>query len=193
MAKKYNPTFKIDLLKVLDNAFTSDELKDKLRPFISKTEFKQIYGQRVVDRIVERTQDSKGAQVKKIEEASGEWDSGTPSRTVGLGSYSTSYRNSLIFKIYKEGEKKVNLTLTGEMLASLNPVNGRYTITVELEGENNKAKAQGHITGKYGKTGKSDPRPFLFLPTKEVSQIFVDSLKDFRDGAIMDVLAESLV
>lgn len=170
MAKKWNPTFKIDLLKVLDDSYSSDNLKDKLREFIGTTEFKQLYGQRVVDRIVDRTRDESIDRFGK-----------------SLGSYSKTYKESLVFSIYGKSNP-VDLTLTGEMLESLRPINGRYSITVQLDGDENRGKAQGHITGILGKKGRAKPRDFLGLPKKELTDIFKESLKDYRDDALMEIL-----
>lgn len=170
MAKTWNPTFKINLLDVLDSSYDSAEIKDKARSFIGTTEFKQLYGQRVVDRIVERTREENIDRFGK-----------------SLGTYSKSYKDSLIFSIYGKSNP-VDLTLTGEMLESLNAVSGRFNITIQLEGDNNKGKAQGHITGVLGKYGRSKKRDFLGLPQKELTSIFKDSLKDYRDGALMEIL-----
>lgn len=173
MAKKWNPTFKIDLLKVLDDSYSSDELKDKLRAFIGTSEFKQLYGQRVVDRIVDRTRDENVDRFGR-----------------SLGSYSKTYKESLVFSIYGKSDP-VDLTLTGEMLESLRQISsggGKYSITVQLEGDNNRGKAQGHISGILGKKGRAKPRDFLGLPKKELTSIFKESLQDYRDDALMEIL-----
>lgn len=165
----YNPTFKIRLLDVLEDAYPDEELRESLRPFISDVEFKQIYGQRVVDRIVERTRDE---NVDKNNRP--------------LGSYSKTYKESLIFSIYKAGQTSVDLTLTGEMLESLTHKPSRYEITVFLDGQNNRDKAQGHITGRYGTKGRSKPRDFLGVPKDELRELFRDSMKEFRGSSVLE-------
>lgn len=170
MGKNWNPTFKINLLDVLDASYSSDALKDELRSFVGTTEFKQLYGQRVVDRIVDRTRDENIDRFGK-----------------SLGSYSKAYKESLVFSIYGKGNP-VDLTLTGEMLESLNAVSSRFNITIQLEGDNNKGKAQGHITGILGKNGRAKKRDFLGLPKQELTSIFKESLVDYRDGALMEIL-----
>jgi hypothetical protein len=164
MASKWNPLFKIDLRDLIDKAYPQDTA-DKLRPLISKSDFKQLFGIRVVDEIVYRTRE---LNINK--------------KGKSLGTYSTAYKNSLIFDIYKGGDKQVNLTLTGEMLDTLNHRNGKYEIIVHLTGELNKAKAQGHITGRYGKKGRanSGDRDFLGLPDKEQVRIFKETVKDYQ-------------
>jgi hypothetical protein len=103
-----------------------------------------------------------------------------------LGKYSTEYKNSLIFKIYNKSDP-VDLTLTGEMLESISAEYTRALIFIDVD-ESNKGKAEGHITGRLGKTGRAKPRDFLGLPNKEVKSIFKESLKDYREGAVLELL-----
>ena len=167
----WNPTFKINLLDVLDSSYDSEALKDKLRDFVATTEFKQLYGQRVVDKIVDRTREQ-----------------GIDKNGKSLGTYSKAYRDSLIFEIYHGSEKRVNLTATGDMLESLNPKIGKYVITIQLEGELNRGKAQGHISGIYGKFGRTAPRDFLGLPEKMLQSMFKESMRDYRADALPEIL-----
>lgn len=160
----WNPTYKINLLEVLKRAVPDSKVQDALRPTLRESPFKTLFGQRVVDEIVTRTRE------KNIDK-----------NGKSLGSYSKTYKDSLVFEIYKGGQRKVDLTLTGEMLESLRSNNSAYQIIVNLEGENNRGKAQGHITGKLGKSGRAKPRDFLGLPQKEVDRIFTESIKDYRD------------
>jgi len=161
--------FKVNVLSVLDSAYDSTQLKDKLRKFASDSEFKQLYGQRMVDRIVKRTQ------------------SGVDMNDKPMGKYKESepkghaYKNSFIFQVYGK-RNKVDLTLTGEMLSSLTADFTKSLIIIDVDSENS-GKAEGHITGKYGKNGRTDPRPFLGLPPAEVISLFKESMKDFRSGA----------
>lgn len=167
---KWNPTYEVNLLEVLNEAYDSEELKEKLRDFVGDVEFKQLFGQRVVDEIVARTSEQ---NIDKHGRS--------------MGSYSTSYKKSLIFQIYKSETQPVDLKLTGEMLASLNAKFSKYKIIVELEGDENKGKAEGHISGRLGKKGRAKPRDFLGLPKTELNNIFKQSMKDFRRGAIAEV------
>lgn len=160
----WNPTYKINLLKTFDDAYSSssEELRSKLRPVLSQSDFKQVYGSKVVDRIVERTLDNKDKNGKT------------------LGVYSKSYKESLVFQIYNKSNP-VNLQLTGEMLSSLESVSSRYSITIQLADEENKAKAHGHINGLMGKARKRD---FLGLPSGEEQAILKETIRQYRDASL---------
>jgi hypothetical protein len=163
MARAPNPTYKINLLEVIKRAIPDPKIQDAIRPTLGESPFKTLFGQRIVDEIVTRTRD------KNIDKNGGT-----------LGTYSKEYKASLVFQIYKSGQRKVDLTLTGEMLESLRSNNTRFMIVVDLE-ESQRGKAKGHITGKLGKYGRAEPRDFLGLPNKEVDKIFLESIKDYRD------------
>ena len=163
MARTPNPTYKINLLEVIKRAISDVKIQDAIRPTLAESPFKTLFGQRVVDEIVTRTRE------KNIDK-NGET----------LGTYSKTYKDSLVFQIYKEGQQKVDLTLTGEMLESLRSNNTRFMVVIDLE-ESQRGKAKGHITGKLGKHGKAKPRDFLGLPDKEVDKIFLASIKDYRN------------
>ena len=170
---RYNPKYEINLLDVLDRAYTSDKIKDGVRVTLRNSEFKKILGQRIVDTIVQRTQDEK-----------------INANSRSMGTYSKTYKESLIFQIYKAGESQVNLTLTGEMLESLVHEPSQFKIVVTME-ESQRGKAHGHITGKLGKHARAKPRQFLGLPKKEETRIFKETLEDFRqDSVFLDAEAE---
>jgi hypothetical protein len=78
------------------------------------------------------------------------------------------------------------------MLESLRAKSSRYDITVFLDGDDNRAKAQGHITGLYGSKGKSKPRDFLGLPTKEEVRLFKEAMKDYRNMSALTLAELSL-
>jgi len=175
LASKWNPKYIIDVVKVYNRAYESEdsELVDKIRPIISSESFKLLYGQRVVDKIVERTQ-------KGVNKSNG-----------SLGTYSESYKESLIFKVYKSGESRVNLTLTGDMLNSLRMADKKNQIIINLEGDENRGKAQGHISGKYGKKGKSKyDRDFLGLPEDLEDSILKKTIRDIRQANLEDLVSE---
>jgi hypothetical protein len=164
----YKP-FKVDVIKVLRSAYASKDTQDKLTEFVLESEFKQLFGIRMVDRIVERTRDENVDRFGK-----------------SLGKYSKAYKKSLIFQIYGKSDA-VDLTLTGAMLESLASDETGKMIIINVA-EDQKGKAEGHITGKLGKFGRAKPRNFLGLPDGEVNKIFKESLIDYRSGAFSEIL-----
>jgi len=89
--------------------------------------------------------------------------------------YSTSYIKSFDFKLAGKG-KKPNLTLSGEMLNALTVLDtsdGEITIGIPSDDDFNNAKAEGNITGSYGKP-KADPskaRDFMGIASKDLKEI----------------------
>lgn len=161
----FNPTFKVDILKVFRNEYSleSRELKDSLRAILKKPDFKRMFSDNIIAMIQERT------------------ESGIDRNGKPMGKYSESYRKSMEFKIYKGMKRNVNLLLTGEMLASLRGKATSGEITIDLIGANNKAKAYGHRSGMKGHpTIKNAPvRDFLGLPEKELGELMRLSLQEF--------------
>lgn len=163
----YKP-FKVNVLSVLDKAdFEDEKSRDAARKFVSDKDFKRLFGQRMVDEIVERTKRGKDMHNKS------------------LGHYSKSYKESLIFQIYDKKDP-VDLTLTGEMLESISAEDSRYTIIIDVDADN-RDKAEGHITGKLGRA-RARPREFLGLPEGLVVDLFKESMKRFREGSILEIL-----
>lgn len=119
---------------------------------------REAIGQAVIDKIVERTQE---LNVDKFGKS--------------LGRYSDAYKKSLDFKVSKGGQSEVNLTLTGDMLASLTIIEQTdRTITVGFDDSDQNAKAYGHISGMAGHPvldGKVKKRDFMGLPKSEINAI----------------------
>lgn len=93
--------------------------------------------------------------------------------------YSASYMKSLDFKIAGKG-KKVDLTLSGDMLASMDIISHRKgEIVIGFEsGTDENARAEGNILGSYG----GDPNPkrarnFLGIAPGDLARI----LKHYED------------
>jgi hypothetical protein len=105
--------------------------------------------------IVERTKEGKGKDGKSFP------------------GYSSSYKKSFDFKVAGKGEK-VNLTLSGEMLDSLEVISasrGKVVIGLPKDSTAN-GRAEGNILGSYGgEPNKKKARDFLALSNKELSHI----------------------
>jgi hypothetical protein len=163
-----NPQFKISLYSLFNKAYANAEpaLKRAIRPRLNNPEFRRIFSDSIIERIVERTQ------------------SGVNKKDEDMGGYSPRYRESLVFKIYKGFRRNVDLTLTSNMLSSLKALQLDKTIIIELEGQENKVKAYAHITGFRGHpylSGKVKKRDFLGLPESEQIDLLRQSLEMFAN------------
>lgn len=163
--------YKIDLVRIFNKTYSSRELRDKLRIYISRPDFKRFFGESVISEIATRTQDKRlDKNNKKLDDT---------------GPYSKQYQDSFDFKAYGKNKDRIDLTLTGEMLTSMeSKSSGKTEITLQFINERNAAKAQGHRTGRYGKKGKSEPRDFFGLPEEELTKIMKQSIKIFRDESL---------
>ncbi len=89
--------------------------------------------------------------------------------------YSKSYKESLDFKVAGKSAGKVDLQLSGDMLAALEVLDKTSrSVTIGFEpGSEENAKADGNIRGTYGKP-TPDPkkaRDFLGITETELSKI----------------------
>ncbi len=151
---------------IADSPVLEIELPEKLKP-----NQRQAIAQEVIDFIVERTQ--KGQDVKG--------DKWSGSR----GTYSPEYIKSLDFKIAGKSKKKVDLTLSSEMLNDLEIIKhakGKIVIGYG-RGNASRGKAEGNILGTYGQPdpipGKS--RPFLGITGKKLAEIVDPYLGELND------------
>lgn len=92
--------------------------------------------------------------------------------------YSEGYTDSFDFKLAGKG-KNVNLTLSGEMLNSieiLETKKGEITIGIPKDDDFNNAKAEGNIKGTYGQSSpiRGKKRDFMGISRKDLSSIKSD-------------------
>lgn len=132
----FNPKLRVDITSIFNRVYASKpyEVRRVLRDLTHRDAFKNDFGSLVIDTIIERT-------LKGLDK------NGSP-----FPSYSPSYKDSLAFQIYKEGNR-VNLKLTGEMLASMETKAVMNGVTIQFVDSLNRAKAHGHITGMSGRKG----------------------------------------
>lgn len=96
--------------------------------------------------------------------------------------YSKSYYESLDFEIADKSKNEVNLTLTGDMLASLELIsNGDgYIIIGYPEGSEFAGQVEGNQRGTYGRSSpiSGKARPFIGIPGKQLKILIakVDSM-----------------
>lgn len=175
--------YRIDLVSTFDKAFASKgpAIRSKLRPLISNYDVRREIGRQAVDRIIERTRSENIDKNNKP-----------------FPGYSKGYTESLPFEIYGKGSQ-VDLTLTGEMLASMVvKSDSRQYVDIVMADVANNDKAHGNITGSYGRTPKkSKARDFLGLPPDEENEIVRDvvskassSLVDVAIGFLSEALAK---
>lgn len=143
-----------------------------------------LIGQDMIDLIKERTRE----QNKSVHNRS-------------LADYSDSYIESDEFEAFNKSENDVNLTLTGDMIDSLDVISYSPTkIKIGWEDELNNAKAYGHITGMEGHPwleGKVKKRDFFGVSKSDLEKIISKyavndvELKDEKTvGEIFNLLNE---
>lgn len=167
MASKVS--YKIDMVSVLQKAYPADsfDMLRRKREIANDPVFKLAFGEAVINKIIERTQD------RKIDK-----------NNQPFKPYSDSYVNSLVFKIYGKSRSNVNLTLTSEMLSSLRSKATRSGIVIDLIGQFNNDKAHGHIYGIKSKRFGRVVRDFLGLPDDELVSVFRSTMREFRSQGV---------
>ncbi len=162
--------YKVSLTSVFDRAYSDKgkEFRSKIRPILSNSEVKRNIGERIIEEIVNRTQN------KNIDK------NGEP-----LERYSKSYKKSLRFKIYNK-DSSVNMTLTGEMLASMVPVvkSSGYDLIIEFADKANNNKAHGHVKG----TKYLPVRDFFGLPQDIETKILKETINQSLTQAALNNL-----
>lgn len=152
----------------LANSMYSGSARRAVQPIIANRSVKAEFGRRVIDRIIERTQESNID--KKGKQFTG---------------YSESYVKSLAFDIYGKSKSDVNLTLTSEMLSNMQVTSiDSRGVEISFPSQDQNDKAHGHINGiprKYGKTKGKVVRDFFGLPEKEQQDILKETIRDFND------------
>jgi hypothetical protein len=111
----------------------------------------------IIERIVNRTDQGKDKEGRRFP------------------GYSKSYKESLDFKVAGKSAGKVDLQLSGDMLAAIEVLDKTSrSVTIGFEpGSEENAKADGNIRGTYGKP-TPDPkkaRDFLGITETELSKI----------------------
>lgn len=132
-------------------------LKVKISKKYSPTERRAI-AQDIIDYLATRTEKGLGKDAKP-------WSG-------AAGRYSKSYRDSLDFKIAGKDPSKVDLTLSSEMLNSMEAKERSGELTIQLE-ESQRAKAEGNIKGTYGNSApiRGKARNFLDMSRAELMAI----------------------
>jgi hypothetical protein len=160
---KWNVKLEIDLPSLARKTLDSKVVR-AITPLFSERSFKQELGKRFIDEIVKRT------------------ESGIDKNGKSFKAYDADYRKSITFKIYKGNQRRVDLHLSGEMLASMDVTKiTRTGLVLGFVSDDQEAKAHGHING--GGFNNSLPvRDFFGLPVEIQGKILAGTVRDFVDN-----------
>lgn len=130
-----------------------------LKPYLGKRasdDTTEVIAEEILNFIVERTKSGKGMDGK------------------AFPGYSKAYKDSFEFKVAGK-TSKVDLTLSGEMLDSIEIIqakNGKIAYGYS-KGNEMSGRAEGNITGSYGKPqgNEAKARRFLDISPKELAKI----------------------
>lgn len=127
------------------------DLKELFGVDLSEDEsLKQAIGQVLIDQMLSRVESGKGIGGVKLKSP-----------------YSKRYADSIEFKAAGKSKGKVNMTLTGDMLASVNVVSTEGNkIKIGIDNDDQVAKAYNHQTGDT-----VPARPFFGFTKGELSEI----------------------
>jgi hypothetical protein len=126
-----------------------------------RPDLREAMGQAIIDRIQDRSQKNS-----------------TDRNDKGFAKYSKSYKASDAFKAFGK-TNKVNMTLRGDMLNLMDLVDeGKNTVTLGWDEDDEAAKAHGHITGNVGKT-----RDFFGLSEKDIKVLGRELADDISDAS----------
>ena len=157
--------YKLNMVKIFNRAFVGENLskKNQLRAFISDPSVKLNYGRAVISKIQERT------------------EKGIDKRSVPLKRYSKSYAKSDIFRIFGK-TRKVDMTLSGEMLASMIPIPRirNREVVIEFQPDQNN-KAHGHVNGSR------------ILPKRDFFGLPKDVESDLLKRIVTDAVSNNLI
>lgn len=160
---------KINLTTLLPLISNDKRVRNANLPAIKDSTVRLEFGRRVRDFILDRT-------TTKFIDKNGR----------SFREYSKSYKASVIFDIYGKKNGEVNLTLTGEMLASINarPYGSTY-VELFFESEKQAEKADYHVKG----TPKMPRRDFWGVKAEDQAKILKDLLKEYNNGTLDTNLA----
>jgi hypothetical protein len=160
----------LDLSSLLKKVEPDRKRRVAFTPFINNDSVKREFGKQVIDFILERTnsgKDKDGEAFKK---------------------YSTAYRKSLQFKVYKGNQRKVDLNLTGSMQSSIDVIKlDGPKVTIGFIDKEDEQKALGHING----ANDLPIRNFWGISLEDQYKIFKDIISDVAsETEIAEIIEE---
>lgn len=131
---------------------------------------REAIGGAIIERIRERTQDGVDKNGRKFKK------------------YSEAYKNSADFAAFGKNENEVNMTLSGDMLGSLDIIEQtKQTIAIGFADDDQNVKAFNHVTGDT-----VPQRDFFGLPKKELMNI-VEEFRPVVEDLKQERLSESKI
>ncbi len=171
----WNPKLKVNLVDVFNRTYAAKpyEVRKSLRQLVRRSDFKDDFGLAAIDVITERTLEGRDQYGERF------------------AGYSKAYKESAAFEIYGKGSR-VDLKLSGEMLASMQVRSAGDEITINFVDSLNAAKAYGHITGMSGRKG-GVVRDFFGLSKEEEDKIMKDLVERYARGDAFEYEADELL
>ena len=134
---------------------------------------KEAIAQAIIDRITERTQGGDGLRFSR---------NGSATPVTLKSPYSKTYSETIEFKAAGKSTRKVNMTLTGDMLASVDVMSvGGNTIRFGITDATQVAKAYNHIVGDT-----VPARPWFGISKSELEDIvsgFRSEINEIKRGS----------
>lgn len=167
-------------MQIINNSFTDKRVRRAVRQVFEDRRVVREFGLRCIDKIRERTTE------QNIDK-----------RGKAFTGYAKTYVQSTIFDIYGKDKSDVNLTLTGEMLASMDvtDISNKGPIISFVSEEQGK-KAEGHIKGIprfFGNVKGKVSRDFFGLPPEDQTRILKEVVRDFQENRFDFTPTESSV
>jgi len=137
--------------------------------FRGKNNLKELIGQAIIDRIVERSEAGDGVKISA---------DGSGVEVKLQAPYSETYADSLDFKAAGKSKDTVNMTLTGDMLGLLDikRIKGN-SITIGWNDKNENAKSFNHMVGDT-----VPQRLFFGVSNEELTDIKKDFELDIKNA-----------
>jgi len=154
----------IDVVALYRREESSPAKRRAVAATLTNDSFRREFGRRVIDRMVERTQD------ERVDKNGNR-----------LKPYSAAYAESLAGQVYGKRKGEIaDLTASGQMLANLEVIaTPARSVVIGFTSQEQNDKAHGHVFGG----GHLPVRDFFGLPKDEQVEILKSTLKDFNRSA----------
>lgn len=167
------PSLKINLMSLLKKTESDPRRRNAFAPILRLDAVKREIGMRVIDAIIDRTLAGKDKNGKPFDK------------------YSKEYKKSLMFRIYKGGETRPNLKLTGDMQNAIDVMKITDTgVEINFNDDLEGSKAEGHVYGRG--TLKGHKRNFWGLPDDKTMETIMKEAIKSQNLELESILAQQL-